>query len=140
MDVEVISNESHEQSEESPIRDETDIDAYSPEDSSLKPPVKKFRSKTTPFSSRSLALGDLEASSHATNEKHTEFDVFGSSVAAQLNNMPWENAIELQLQIQQLITRYRLNLHRVIHKGKSNYTAPSTSGGSVSDSSSYVNE
>lgn len=39
---------------------------------------------------------------------HTEFDIFGCSVAAQLNSMPLVEAIELQLHIQQLITQYRL--------------------------------
>ncbi|KAL7645194.1 UNVERIFIED_CONTAM: hypothetical protein RMT77_003580 [Armadillidium vulgare] len=46
------------------------------------------------------------------NKNTTEFDVFGCSVAAQLNNMPFENALELQLEVQQVITKYRLNMYR----------------------------
>lgn len=43
-----------------------------------------------------------------TSFKHTEFDAFGWSVAAQLKSLPLIDALELQLQIQQLITEERL--------------------------------
>ncbi|XP_046145931.1 uncharacterized protein LOC123989255, partial [Osmia bicornis bicornis] len=59
----------------------------------------------------SSALHRLEAilvNAIATS-KNTEFDIFGQSVAAQLNNMPLEDALQLQLEIQQLITRKRIH-------------------------------
>lgn len=78
-------------------------DKTGPGDEDLKIPEPTCRNETT---------GDLEAEASNVTETQTEFDVFGKSVAAQLNSMPWENAVELQLQIQKLITRYRLTLHR----------------------------
>lgn len=45
-------------------------------------------------------------------ENSTEFDKFGESLAAQLKEMPLEDALQLQLQIQQLVTHYRLRLLR----------------------------
>ncbi|KAK9501292.1 hypothetical protein O3M35_012033 [Rhynocoris fuscipes] len=53
------------------------------------------------------SLNNISAAYTAASKK-SEFDVFGESVAAQLNNMPFEKAIELQLEIQQLISRKRL--------------------------------
>lgn len=44
--------------------------------------------------------------------KKTEFDVFGESVAAQLNNMNFEDALELQLKIQKLMTEERIRIHK----------------------------
>ncbi|CAH1986653.1 unnamed protein product [Acanthoscelides obtectus] len=40
--------------------------------------------------------------------KKTEFDIFGESVAAQLSTMSFVDALQLQLKIQELITRERL--------------------------------
>ncbi|XP_034174686.2 uncharacterized protein LOC117601680 [Osmia lignaria lignaria] len=56
-------------------------------------------------------LETISANAIATSKK-TEFDIFGQSVAAQLNNMTLEDALQLQLEIQQLITRKRIN-HRM---------------------------
>lgn len=41
-------------------------------------------------------------------QNRSEFDIFGESVAAQLNNMPFKDALLLQGQIQELISQKRL--------------------------------
>ncbi|XP_072930231.1 uncharacterized protein [Epargyreus clarus] len=46
-----------------------------------------------------------------TNSTITEFDVFGQSVAAQLKSMAFDEALQLQLEIQQLITMRRIKKH-----------------------------
>ncbi|CAH1962204.1 unnamed protein product [Acanthoscelides obtectus] len=48
-------------------------------------------------------------------EESTEFDKFGERIAAQLKQFPLEDAVTLQLEIQQLITQTRL---RVINRHK----------------------
>lgn len=59
------------------------------------PPVTKFRrAKRTSFK---------------MEQPETEFDIFCRSVALQLNNMPLENALRLQHNIQNLVTEERLN-------------------------------
>ncbi|XP_046141946.1 uncharacterized protein LOC114881095 [Osmia bicornis bicornis] len=57
------------------------------------------------------ALHGLEAISvnAIVTSKKTEFDIFRQSISAQLNNISLEDALQLQLEIQQLITRKRIN-------------------------------
>lgn len=111
--METVSDQSLEGAEESSIMGKTGPATDDQDEDSVKPDVQTLRNKAITATCRSQEPGDPDAST-ASNvaETKTEFDVFGSSVAAQLKTMPWENALELQLQIQQLITRYRLNLHR----------------------------
>ncbi|GJQ78119.1 hypothetical protein Trydic_g18518 [Trypoxylus dichotomus] len=49
-------------------------------------------------------LEDISANT-TTASKKFKFDIFGQTIAAQLNNLPITIAIELQLQIQQLINQ-----------------------------------
>jgi hypothetical protein len=43
-----------------------------------------------------------EISSHFGKVKETEFDLFGITIASQLNNVPLNEVLQLQLKIQQL--------------------------------------
>ncbi|XP_077288979.1 uncharacterized protein LOC143913198 [Arctopsyche grandis] len=46
---------------------------------------------------------------YSMEQPETEFDIFCRSVALQLNNMPLENALRLQHNIQNMVTEERLN-------------------------------
>lgn len=46
---------------------------------------------------------------YSMDQPETEFDIFCRSVALQLNNMPLENALRLQHNIQNMVTEERLN-------------------------------
>ena len=50
-----------------------------------------------------------ELSPDAFNKKDNEFDLFGKSIALQLNDMPIDQALRLQLLIQQAVTSFRLS-------------------------------
>lgn len=85
-----------------------------------KTPVTTFKRKRkandfseTFVSSAIHRLENISSNASSSSSTQTEFDVFGKSIAAQLNNMEYADAIAMQLKIQQLITEERLrNIRR----------------------------
>lgn len=72
---------------------------------------KSKRSKEPPFADDYLKTTIDKLAGIAT-ENQDEFDAFGLSIAAQLRSLPMMDAVELQMEIQQLITSKRLLILR----------------------------
>lgn len=81
------------ETEDDPVLDECQYSTY--DRKRLPPPVPKYRR--------------AKRNSFKMEQPETEFDIFCRSVALQLNNMPLENALRLQHNIQNLVTEERLN-------------------------------
>ncbi|KAF5298690.1 hypothetical protein FQR65_LT19594 [Abscondita terminalis] len=85
----------------------------------------------------------LKTFKEVCDAESSEFDKFGESIASQLKNMPIKDALELQLELQQIITKRRLKLLENGHISGNNFITPiiseSESRPSISLSDRYSN-
>lgn len=82
--------------------------SLSASDKSKKKLKRKKKDDNCFLSSAIDPLETISTKTRSDTDNKTEFDIFGQSIAMQLNNMPIEDALEMQLQIQQLLTQHRL--------------------------------
>lgn len=75
-----------------------------------------------------------------SNEKDNEFTTFGKSVGQQLQQMPLVDALELQMQIQNMITLRRLKLLRAKAARSPSVQSISCNSGSASIDSSHYDD
>ncbi|XP_030762475.1 uncharacterized protein LOC115887245 [Sitophilus oryzae] len=97
------------------------VDNETPEVVSEPPPVRQpqqVRPATSVSDNKQLVTEDLAperefqttAKRFRKDTEQSEFDIFGQSVASQLKSLPLKEALELQLELQQIITEKRLIL------------------------------
>lgn len=99
-----------------PTPSESEVNTYDEKSNGKRPldaagfcePEILLKTKRTCDSSSSCIASFMERFREKEERKETEFDIFGRSIAVQLNNMSEVKALKLQLKIQTLITQDRL--------------------------------
>lgn len=104
--------------------DDLDVSYANDQDTNVRPPtrqpVKRRREYCDVSFPQSTSLFDNFSEDSSAGVRN-EFEIFGQGVAVQLNCMPLVEALQAQLEIQELLTRKRLRLCR---EARTNKTVP----------------